>query len=214
MTVEELEDVLADAPLISAPGQDEVSTGVWKLAIKNNDSVRQHVIDLFSQCLATSTFPSAWKTSVIVPLIKDAKKDRTMSNIRPISLQSCLGKLFMKVLAHRLSNIFQQHPILNSAQRGFIQGGTTMKCIDELMDAWGMRSGSGFIGRDCKDGLEVIDHHSLELLSGICKLTIGVDNREDLRGQCIALDHAVNSGCRICIEGRSACASESMLLLS
>lgn len=53
-----------------------------------------------------------------------------------ISLQSCLGKLLNKLLAHRLSAIFARHPILNVAHRGFIHGGTTTKCIDELLDAW------------------------------------------------------------------------------
>ena len=59
-----------------------------------------------------------------------------MSNIRPISLQSCLGKLLTRLLARRLGVILQRHPILNPSQRGFVLGGTTMKCIDELLDAW------------------------------------------------------------------------------
>ena len=59
-----------------------------------------------------------------------------MSNIRPISLQSCLGKLLTKLLARRLGAILQRHPILNPAQRGFVLGGTTTKCIDEVLDAW------------------------------------------------------------------------------
>lgn len=73
---------------------------------------------------------------VIVPLVKDAKAPRRMNNIRPISLQPCLGKILNRILAYRLSIIFAQHPILNRAQRGFINGGTTIKCIDELLDAW------------------------------------------------------------------------------
>lgn len=128
--------IVSDSPLVSAPGQDEVSTGVWKLAIQGSSVLRTHITALFTACLQTSIFPSAWKTSVIIPLVKDAAKDRTMSNIRPISLQSCLGKLLSKILARRLGAIFQQHPILNPAQRGFVLGGTTMKCIDELLDAW------------------------------------------------------------------------------
>jgi ribonuclease HI len=59
-----------------------------------------------------------------------------MNNIRPISLQNCLGKLFSKILARRLGKIFTLHPILNPSQRGFLPGGTTVKCIDELLDAW------------------------------------------------------------------------------
>ena len=47
-----------------------------------------------------------------------------------------LGKLFNKILARRLGHILASHPILHPAQRGFILGGTTAKCIDELLDAW------------------------------------------------------------------------------
>ncbi len=65
-----------------------------------------------------------------------------MSNIRPISLQNCLGKLFNKLLAYRLCNIFASHPILNPSQRGFILGGTISKCLDELLDVWDWSRGA------------------------------------------------------------------------
>jgi exonuclease III/ribonuclease HI len=136
VNAQEITAALADAHLVSSPGEDGVSTGLWKLALQGSESLRSLVSSLFTGCLDHSFFPSAWKTSVIVPLVKDEKKDRTMSNVRPISLQSCLGKLFMKVLAHRLGSIFARFPILNPAQRGFIHGGSITKCIDELLDAW------------------------------------------------------------------------------
>ena len=133
---DELMAMLDNTPTVSAPGEDGVSTAVWKLALQESSVVRRYVIRLFDACLSTSTFPSAWKTGVILPFVKDAQKDRTMGNIRPITLQSCLGKLFNKLLAHRLGSICARHPILHPAQRGFITGGTTVKCIDELLDAW------------------------------------------------------------------------------
>ena len=136
MSAREITQTLADAKFVSSPGEDGVSTGLWKLALHGSDALRTLVQSLFSGCLSLSCFPSAWKTSVIVPLVKDEKKERTMSNVRPISLQSCLGKLFMKVLAHRLGSILARFPILNPAQRGFIHGGSITKCIDELLDAW------------------------------------------------------------------------------
>jgi exonuclease III len=133
----ELRRAVAGAPRVSAPGADEVSIGVWRIAIEGSALMQQLISTLFTSCLRASHFPTAWKSSVIVPLVKDAKKQRTMSNIRPISLQSCLGKLFNAILARRLADIIAQHPtILNSAQRGFITGGATIKCIDELLDAW------------------------------------------------------------------------------
>jgi exonuclease III/ribonuclease HI len=131
----EILDACADASLTSAPGEDLVSTGVWKCALQS-DHVKKAVSTLFTSCIRTSSFPSSWKGSVILPLVKDAAKERAMANVRPISLQNCLGKLFSKVLAMRLGRILAQFPILNSSQRGFIPGGTSSKCIDELLDAW------------------------------------------------------------------------------
>jgi len=132
----EVIDTLKDTDLITAPGEDGVATGVWRIALEGSPALRLLVSVLFSRCLELRTFPRVWKTSVIVPLIKDANKERTANNVRPISLQSCLGKLFMKVLAHRLGRILARFPILNPAQRGFVHGGSTTKCIDELLDAW------------------------------------------------------------------------------
>jgi hypothetical protein len=131
---EELLDTLRTVKLIGAPGHDLVSSGLWKIVLQGCPVARHLAVDLFSACLRTTAFPSAWKSSVIVPLVKDASKERTLGNIRPISLQSCLGKLLNKLLAHRLSRIFAQHPILNPSQRGFLLGGCTTKCIDELLD--------------------------------------------------------------------------------
>jgi hypothetical protein len=88
VTEEELLVLVTDVPLVSAPGLDEVSTGVWKIALQGSAAMRTHIATLFSSCLLTATFPCAWKTGIILPFIKDAQKDRTMSNVRPITLQS------------------------------------------------------------------------------------------------------------------------------
>ena len=127
---------MQDIPTASAPGEDEVSSPLWRVALEGCAALLELVIKLFNTCLRTATFPAAWKRSIIQPLIKDATKERTMSNVRPISLQCSLGKLFTRVLARRLANILAQHPILHPAQRGFVLGGSTAKCIDELLDAW------------------------------------------------------------------------------
>jgi exonuclease III len=136
VTEPELLHIASDMPLISAPGEDGVSPGVWKLATAGSGEMRRQLCVLFNLCLSTSTFPECWKMGVIIPLVKDAKKERSMSNIRPITLQSCLGKMLSRLLAVRLARIFSLHPILNPSQRGFVNGGSTHKCIDELVDAW------------------------------------------------------------------------------
>ena len=74
----ELLAVMTDTPLVSAPGEDEVSSGLWKLALDRCEELRALVAALFTACLRSSTFPAAWKTSIIVPLLKDASKERSM----------------------------------------------------------------------------------------------------------------------------------------
>jgi hypothetical protein len=53
----ELLELLEDSPLVSAPGQDKVSTAVWRAAIQGSKLMRQHVVDLFNACLRTSDVP-------------------------------------------------------------------------------------------------------------------------------------------------------------
>ena len=136
VTEEDLINIASDASLTSAPGRDGVATGVWKIALQESKRMREVVCTLFNACIRTQAIPDTWKDSIILPFVKKVENERTMNNIRPISLQNCLGKLFSKVLARRLGLIFMTHPILNPSQRGFLPGGTTIKCIDELLDTW------------------------------------------------------------------------------
>ena len=74
VTEAELVTTASLSPLVSSPGQDEVSIGLWKIALQGCALLRTLVAQLFTSCMRTSSFPSAWKTSVIVPLLKDATK--------------------------------------------------------------------------------------------------------------------------------------------
>jgi len=55
---------LADAKFVSPPGEDGVSTDLWKLALDGSEALCSLVVQLFSSCLALSFFPAAcqWKT--------------------------------------------------------------------------------------------------------------------------------------------------------
>ena len=141
---EELMDVLRDTPRVSAPGADEVSTGVWKVALQGCAELRALVCALFSGCLRASTFPSAWKSSVIVPLVKDPGKERSMQQHPPDQPAELPGQAADEAArAPPQRSSFARHPILNPSQRGFVLGGTTAKCIDELLDAWDVEPRGG-----------------------------------------------------------------------
>ena len=59
---------------------------------------------LFTACLRYATHPSEWKTANCVVIPKPGKKSYSdPKSYRPISLQSCFGKLLESIVAKRLS---------------------------------------------------------------------------------------------------------------
>jgi ribonuclease HI len=111
--------------------------------------------------------PSIGKSSIIVPVPKKEGQEPTLSNIRPISLQVALTKALSKALANRLGAIFAQYPILHCAQEGFLVGGSTMACIDVLIDLieQSKQQKSGFFALfyDIAKAYDAVDHSRLLL---------------------------------------------------
>jgi exonuclease III len=125
VTVSETVATLKQTELCVAPGRDCVSVGVLRIGAERSDSVRWAITLLLNACLRLRRYPDVGRHSVIVPILKKAHAERTMSNVRPISLQSALSKLLSKIIASRLADIFKRHRILDIAQEGFVLGGST-----------------------------------------------------------------------------------------
>jgi len=63
--------------------------------------------------------PEAWKFAVLVPLCKAGKERFLVSNYRPISLLSCVSKVYERMIAARLTWFLERHDCLEDAQFGF-----------------------------------------------------------------------------------------------
>ncbi|MES9881385.1 MAG: reverse transcriptase family protein [Sedimenticola sp.] len=75
-------------------------------------------IELFNKILNTGILPECWLEGYIIPIYK--KGDSTVpSNYRPITLLSCLGKLFTSILNTRITNFVEENDLLNENQAGF-----------------------------------------------------------------------------------------------
>ena len=77
-----------------------------------------------------SYFPPSWKLANVVPIFK--KGDKTNSaNYRPISLLSCIGKVFERCVFKHLHNYLISNNIIISAQSGFTpKDSATFQLID------------------------------------------------------------------------------------
>ncbi len=136
VTPEEVRITCSTCPYFVAPGHDGVNVGVWRILSERSELMCSIIAILFTCCLAIGVIPALGKKSIIVPIAKKASQPMTMSNIRPISLQSALTKLLSKLLATRLANILASHPILHPAQEAFIKNGAISNCVDSWLDIW------------------------------------------------------------------------------
>ncbi|XP_053955139.1 uncharacterized protein LOC128861205 [Anastrepha ludens] len=72
---------------------------------------------IFQSSLQCGVFPTDWKLSYISPIHKEGPK-KTVTNYRPICIQSALAKLFEKLILPKLSAAFD--PIITTRQHSFI----------------------------------------------------------------------------------------------
>jgi exonuclease III len=164
---QELRLALAPSKTVCAPGRDGISVGVWKW-LATSDISAVAICGLLSSCLRLRFTPSVARHSIIVPILKKPSEPRELNNVRPISLQCALFKVLSKVLASRLGRILSSHPILHSAQRGFLPGGSSAHCIDNLLDVWEhaheSKDGSAFtLFYDIKQAYDSVNHDDLLL---------------------------------------------------
>jgi hypothetical protein len=64
---------------------------------------KQNVPRLFNSFYANEFAPEAWKLAIVIPLLKAGKPADSVSSYRPISLTSCLGKVFERIVTSRLT---------------------------------------------------------------------------------------------------------------
>jgi hypothetical protein len=101
ITIDEINDVLLNLKLGKAVGNDKISHNNM---LKHTASTVCKPLEIIFNCsLQTGRFPHMWKSAIIIALFKKGiKSDPT--NYRPISLLSCVGKVFERVIFKYIYN--------------------------------------------------------------------------------------------------------------
>lgn len=95
ITIEEIKKAIKNASSKSATGPDGIS---YKLLKKLSDKTLKHLANIFSNILKTRKFPEVWKEACVTMLHKNDKPRQLPASYRPISLLSCLSKIFERCL--------------------------------------------------------------------------------------------------------------------
>ena len=82
------------------------------------------LVKLFKKILSTGQFPVEWNISVLSVLHKNGSL-HDCNNYRGISISSCLGRLFTKILQTRISNFLEYNDLIEDNQAGFRQNHRT-----------------------------------------------------------------------------------------
>ena len=87
------------------------------------------LLHIFNLSWSSHSFPSIWKTSSIIPIHKMAKPFDSPASFRPISLTSCVSKLFERIILSRLLFFLESNSVLSPRQAGFRPGQSTLDQI-------------------------------------------------------------------------------------
>ena len=86
-------------------------------------------LHIFNLSWTLHSFPSIWKTSSIIPIHKMGKPLDSPVSFRPISLTSCVSKLFERIILSCLLFFLESNSILSPHQAGFRPGWSTLDQI-------------------------------------------------------------------------------------
>ena len=125
----EVESVLKSLQLGKATGPDAINNRILR---ELATPLSFPLSDLFNCSLSTGKIPTIWKEANVTPIFK--KEDPSVvSNYRPISLLSAVGKVLEKIVHKHLFNFVRDNDILSALQSGFIPGDST---VNQLIDIY------------------------------------------------------------------------------
>jgi hypothetical protein len=127
ITEGEIEDVIKSLEINKACGPDLISHRMLKGV---SATITKPLSILFNRSLDEEYFPDSWKLSHVTPIFKKGEKDNP-TNYRPVSLLSCCGKIFERIIFKYMYNFFNDNNLLYKYQSGFLPNhSTTFQLID------------------------------------------------------------------------------------
>ena len=116
----------------TSPGPDQITYSMIKFAHR---SLKMNILRYYNRIFREETFPTAWQKSIIIPIPKPGKDPQDPGNYRPISLTSCICKLFERMVNHRLMWFLEKNEVINKLQSGFRKNRSTIDQLVQLSDA-------------------------------------------------------------------------------
>jgi hypothetical protein len=146
-----------------ASGHDQIPNCTL-VALSNSSEFISFCTKLFNSCLALSYFPKDWKVAKIVPLPK-GKLSSSSDDFRPISLLSCFGKCFERIVLSKLNDFEHENSIIINQQCGFRSKHSTVHQILRITEAisfgFNKNKSTGMVLLDLRKAFDSVWHDGL-----------------------------------------------------
>ena len=126
ITEEEIQQCIKVLKNNKAPGYDNIVNEQIKYTAPMMINIYKK---LFNIVFETGIIPESWTIGLIKPIYKNKGDPNLPENYRPISLLSCLGKLFTCILNKRLNTFAEKSNLINETQAGFRKAYSTIDNI-------------------------------------------------------------------------------------
>lgn len=184
---EEVLSILIRLKSSKAPGFDGITNKILK---KLPTKAVELLVLLFNSCMRLNYFPKVFKKAKVVAIPKLNKPPNNPSSYRPISLLSCLGKVFEKLIHERINDFAEEANVISENQFGFKRGHSTIHQVgrikNKIINHKRNRRSTGLILLDIEKAFDTVWHNGLlyKLLSAntpkyLCKIVAEyLENRE------------------------------------
>ena len=126
-----LELLLKKVSRTPASGVDGIS-GIILLDII--EVIRPSLLHLINLSLATGIYPSIFKLTKIIPVLKQGKDPSYPGSYRPVSNISTIGKLLERAAMDQVTAHLDRNKLTNKDQHGGRAGHSTSTCLGEVLE--------------------------------------------------------------------------------
>lgn len=123
--MEELKGILVNLK-DSAPGEDGVP---YSFLSNVSDNILSYYLSIINTVMFTGIVPEAWRSQIVIPILKPCKPSSDISSYRPIALSSVFAKVAEHLIKNRLEFFMESKQLLAQTQFGFRKG---RSCYDSL----------------------------------------------------------------------------------
>jgi len=135
-----------------------------KLMKSCKNELGRYLTQLFNMSMNQGVFPSVLKPAQVIPIYKGINKLH-VENYRPISILSCISKMFERIIYRRLYKFLEKFDVLYHKQFGFRQKHSTIHALIEVTENIKLALDKDEIAigiyLDLKKAFDTVDHDIL-----------------------------------------------------